>query len=113
MSFTRLRVGLEPNHAERSGQPQQGAKLKLPLPNDEAFLWEKCQRQQRSENDGSPRKNRINARAHVEKSHHLGDLMNDIRQARQETKPNRTHVDPRPATAHPIKHQRRDGDAGH
>src|SRR5437016_14174974 len=108
MSFVRLRVSLKPDHAECSDQPQQRAKLKLPLPNDEAFLWEKCQRQQRSENDGSQREYRIHARAHVEKSNHLSDFMDDIRQARQKTKPNRTHVDPRPATAAPKKHQRLD-----
>src|SRR6266516_8227685 len=100
MSVVRLRIRLEPDHAERADQSQQGANLKLPLPNDDAFLWEKCQRQQRCKNSRRPSEYRIHTRTHVEKGHHLSDLMDYIRQARQKAKPNCAQVDPRSAAVH-------------
>src|SRR5437762_2938394 len=57
--------------------------------------------------------NRIDPRAHIKESHHLRDLMDDIRQARQKAKPDRAHVDSRSGTTDPVKRERRDGDARH
>jgi hypothetical protein len=54
--------------------------LKFPLPDDEAFLWEEREREQRGKDDRRTNENRVDTGAHVEESHHLRDLMDDVRQ---------------------------------
>jgi hypothetical protein len=56
-------------------------------------------------------KNRVDAGTHIEKSHHLRDLMDDIGQAWNEAKPNSAHVDPGSAAVDAIENQRRNGEA--
>src|SRR5215510_4259250 len=103
MLIVRVRVRLKPNHPECADQSEQRAKLELPLPNNDALLWKKCQRQKRCENDRSPGKNRVNTGPNVEKRHHLRDLMNYVWQAWQQTKFHRVHVNTWPAAANLIK----------
>jgi len=106
-------VWLKPDYAESTEQPKAGPNLKFPLPNDKAFFREKCHRQERGKDHRRSSENRVDARAYVKKSHHLGDLMNNVWHARQKTEPNRAHVDPLAEAVGTPKHQRRDRDARH
>src|SRR6266581_4845009 len=96
-------IRLKPDDAECADQSEQGAKLELPLPDNDAFLWKECQRQKGSENDRSPSENRIDAGPNIEKRHHLGDLMDHVWQAWQQTKFHRMHIDAWAAATNLIK----------
>ena len=87
--------------------------MKLPLTDDAAFFRKKCEREQRSEDDGGAGEDRVNARPHVKKCHHLGNLMDNIGQAGQEAEADSVHVDPGSARADAIEYKRGDGEAGH
>ena len=58
-----------------------------------AFLGKKREREQCGEDDRRANENRINAGAHVEQSHHLRDLMDDVRQTGDKTQPNGAQVE--------------------
>ena len=88
-----LTVGLEPNYAKRADQTEQCAKLKLPLPDDRSFLGKKCEREQGGEDNGRANENRVDARPHIKERDHLRDLMNDVRQTRNQAKADRADVD--------------------
>lgn len=106
-------IWLKPDYTESAEQPKAGPDLEFPLANDKAFFRKKCQRQERCEDYRRSSENRVDARAYVEKSHHLRDLMNNVWQARQKTKPNCSHVDGLAEAVGTPEHQRRDRDAGH
>ena len=86
-------VRLEPDDAEGADQPEERADLKLPLPNYEALFGKKYEGEQRGEDDGGTNENRVNAGSHVKERDDLRDLMNDVRQARNETGGDRTNID--------------------
>lgn len=103
-----LRAGLKPDYSESSDKAEQRADLELRLPDHVPLFWKKHEREQCGEDHGGARKDRINARAHVKERHHLGDLVNDVWNAWQETNGNRLHVDLRSATTSSTQEKRHD-----
>ena len=106
-----LAVRLEPNYAEGADETEQCTKLKLPLPDHRSFLRKKREGEERGEDNRRANENRIRTRAHIKQRHHLRDLMNDIWQTGDQTKPNRADVDPR-ASAKFKNNEWDDGETG-
>jgi tetratricopeptide (TPR) repeat protein len=67
--------------------------LKLPLPNHKTFLRKKGEREQGGEDYRRANENRIDTRSHVKQGHYLRDLVNHVRQARDQTGYDRANVD--------------------
>src|SRR4030095_8795816 len=88
------------------------ARFKFPLRNYEPFLWEKREREERGKDDRRTNENRVDTGAHIEESHNLRALMDDVRKTGEETKTHGPQGDPRPAAVDPIKHEGGNSETG-
>ena len=100
---SRLPPFLKANDPDRADQPQDRADLKLPLTNDPSFLRKKDQREERGEDDRGAPENGVDAGAHVKKSDRLRDLVDDVRQGRDEADEKKSGVQAWPALAKAVK----------
>src|SRR5439155_27174604 len=108
-----LPARLKPDHTKGADESEECPGLKLTLTDDAAFFRKKCEREQRSEDDGGAGEDRVNARPHVKKCHHLGNLMDNIGQAGKKADAESVHVDPGSAAADAIENERGNGEASH
>jgi hypothetical protein len=102
-SRSRLPSFLKADDADGAEQTENGPDLKLPLANDPSFFGEKDQCEQSGEDDRGATEDSVDARSHVEERDGLSDLMDDIRQRRDEANQEKPPVQARAAVAEPIK----------
>ena len=88
---------MKPKDADRADQTEKGSDLKLPLANDPSLFRKKDQGQQRGDDDRGTDENRVNARAHVEESDGLGDLVDDVWERRDEAREKQAAIEARAA----------------
>ncbi len=91
-----------------TGPAQRGADLELPLPDDAAFLREKNEGEQRGEDHRGTPEDRVDAGTHVVERHGLGDLVDDVRERRNQTGEENLRVQARTALAKSQEHKRQD-----
>ena len=70
----------------------------------------KNEREESGHDDGGTNEDRVNARAHVIERNHLGDLVDDVRQSRQQTNAENIPVETRSASLKSIKGERENGE---
>ena len=101
--MSRIPARLKPKDADGAEQSEEGADLELPLLDDPTLFREKNEREESGHDDGGTNEDRVDARSHVIERNHLSDLVNHVRQRRQETDAEDVPVETRSAALKSIK----------
>ena len=104
---------LKPEHADGAEQAEDGTELELPLAQNVAFFRKHDEGEQGGDDDRRTAKDGVNTGADVKEGDRLGDLMDDIRQRRNQTKAECAPVETRFAAPDVKGDKRGDGEAGY
>lgn len=104
---------LKTDDADRADQPEDGPDLKLPLADDPSFLREKDEREQCGEDNRGAAEDGVDAGPHVKKRDRLGDLVDDVRQRRDEADEKKSGVQTRSAFPKAMEDKGQHGEEAH